>query len=89
VHEGVVTLAGHLHSYTRKLNARKAVQRVESVKAVVVELDVRACADWDATALHCPLNADGRKCQKLCVLRSVKKSQLMAQVKRSPNTMAN
>jgi hypothetical protein len=29
------------------------------------------------------------KCQKSCVLRPVKKSQLMAVVKRSPNRMAN
>lgn len=30
-----------------------------------------------------------RTCQKSCVLRSIKKSQLMAEVKRSPNIMAN
>ena len=30
-----------------------------------------------------------RTCQKSCVLRSIKKSQLMAEVKRSPNRMAN
>jgi osmotically-inducible protein OsmY len=41
VHEGVVTLAGHLRSYAEKLDARNAAQRVEGVKAVVVELDVR------------------------------------------------
>lgn len=41
VHDRVVTLAGHLSSYTEKLAAEKATQRVEGVRAVVVELDVR------------------------------------------------
>jgi hypothetical protein len=30
-----------------------------------------------------------RRCQEFCVLRSVKKSQLIATVNRSPNRMAN
>lgn len=37
----IVTLAGHLGSYSEKLAAEKAAQRVEGVSAVVVELDVR------------------------------------------------
>lgn len=41
VHDRVVTLAGHLPSYAEKIAAEKATQRVEGVKAVVVELDVR------------------------------------------------
>lgn len=41
VRDGIVTLAGHLRSYAEKFAARKAVQRVEGVKAVVVELDIR------------------------------------------------
>ncbi|MGN6582047.1 MAG: BON domain-containing protein [Bordetella sp.] len=41
VHDGMVTLAGHLKSYTEKLAARKAAQRVEGVKGVVIELEVR------------------------------------------------
>ncbi|MFM0511702.1 BON domain-containing protein [Paraburkholderia sp. RL17-373-BIF-A] len=41
VHDRVVTLAGHLASYAEKISAEKAAQRVEGVKAVVVELDVR------------------------------------------------
>jgi len=41
VHDGIVTLAGHLASYTEKLAARKAAQRVEGVKGVVIELEVR------------------------------------------------
>ncbi|KWH20881.1 OsmY domain-containing protein [Burkholderia cepacia] len=52
VHSGIVTLAGHLGSYTEKLAARKATQRVEGVKGVVVELEVRIpdknrCTDED------------------------------------------
>jgi osmotically-inducible protein OsmY len=41
VHSRIVTLAGHLGSYTEKLAAEKAAQRVEGVSGVVVELDVR------------------------------------------------
>lgn len=41
VHGGIVTLAGHLGSYSEKLAARKAAQRVGGVKGLVVELDVR------------------------------------------------
>jgi plasmid stability protein len=42
------------------------------------------------TALeHTKLQKEKRTCQKSCVLRSVKKSQLMAAVNRSPNRMAN
>ncbi|SEK10865.1 BON domain-containing protein [Paraburkholderia diazotrophica] len=41
VHDRIVTLAGHLSSFAEKLAARRAAQRVEGVKGVVVELDVR------------------------------------------------
>jgi osmotically-inducible protein OsmY len=41
VRTGIVTLAGHLRSFQEKLAARTAAQRVEGVKGVVVELDVR------------------------------------------------
>lgn len=41
VHDRIVTLAGHLGSFSEKLAARWAAQRVEGVKGVVVELDVR------------------------------------------------
>jgi osmotically-inducible protein OsmY len=41
VRDRIVTLAGHLGSYSEKLAAEKAAQRVEGVSAVVVELDVR------------------------------------------------
>lgn len=40
VHEGVVTLTGHLDTYIQKDATRKAAQRVAGVKAVAVELDV-------------------------------------------------
>jgi osmotically-inducible protein OsmY len=44
VADGVVTLAGHLDSYAEKYAAERAAQRVEGVKAVAVELDVKLIA---------------------------------------------
>ncbi|MDO9197662.1 BON domain-containing protein [Rhodoferax sp.] len=40
VHEGVVTLTGHLDTYAEKIAARRAVERVGGVKAIAIELDV-------------------------------------------------
>jgi osmotically-inducible protein OsmY len=40
VHEGVVTLTGHLDSYAEKVAARRAAERVCGVKAIALELDV-------------------------------------------------
>ncbi|MEI6001938.1 BON domain-containing protein [Paraburkholderia bengalensis] len=44
VHDRIVTLAGHPGSFAEKLAARRAAQRVEGVKGVVVELEVRVPA---------------------------------------------
>ncbi|MFZ4649639.1 MAG: BON domain-containing protein [Rubrivivax sp.] len=41
VREGVVTLSGHLDTFAEKFAVERAVQRVEGVRAVAVELDVR------------------------------------------------
>jgi osmotically-inducible protein OsmY len=41
VSDGIVTLAGHVGSYTEKLNAERATQRVAGVKALAVEMDVK------------------------------------------------
>ncbi len=41
VKDGVVTLNGHLHSYAEKYAAERAAQRVQGVKGLAVELDVR------------------------------------------------
>ncbi|WP_029922196.1 BON domain-containing protein [Nevskia soli] len=41
VRNGIVTLAGHLHSYPEKLAAERAAQRVAGVKGVAVEIDVK------------------------------------------------
>jgi osmotically-inducible protein OsmY len=41
VKDGVVTLSGHLDSFAEKFAAERAVQRVQGVKALAVELDVR------------------------------------------------
>ncbi len=40
VNDGVVTLAGHLDTYAEKVAAENAVERVQGVKAIAVELDV-------------------------------------------------
>ncbi len=40
VHQGIVTLTGHVDSYAEKVAARRAAQRVMGSKAIAVELDV-------------------------------------------------
>ena len=40
VNEGVVTLSGHLDTYSEKVAAKRAVERVSGVKAIAVELEV-------------------------------------------------
>lgn len=39
--DGVVTLTGHLDTYAEKYAVERAVQRVEGVRAIAVELDVK------------------------------------------------
>lgn len=41
VQGGIVTLAGHVDSYSEKWHAERATQRVAGVKGLVVELDVK------------------------------------------------
>lgn len=41
VKDGVVTLTGHLDTYAEKYAVERAVQRVEGVRALAVELDVK------------------------------------------------
>lgn len=41
VGEGIVTLSGHLDTYAEKFAVERAVERVEGVKALAVELDVK------------------------------------------------
>ena len=41
VKDGVVTLAGEVSSYSEKLNAERATQRVHGVKALAVEMKVK------------------------------------------------
>ncbi len=45
VGEGVVTLTGHLETYAQKFAVERAVQRVEGVKALAVELEVKLAPD--------------------------------------------
>jgi len=44
VRDGVVTLAGHVGSYLEKFDAERAAQRVNGVKALAVEIDVKLSA---------------------------------------------
>ncbi|HEY8010007.1 MAG TPA: BON domain-containing protein [Rudaea sp.] len=47
VNEGIVTLAGHVESYSQKCAAERAAQRVVGVKGVVLEIDVALpVASW-------------------------------------------
>ncbi|AOI99751.1 BON domain-containing protein [Burkholderia sp. LA-2-3-30-S1-D2] len=41
VHERVVTLTGHVASYLEKVAVRKAVERIEGVRGIVLELEVQ------------------------------------------------
>lgn len=41
VKNGTVTLAGHVDSYTEKLQAERAAQRVSGVRGLAVEIDVK------------------------------------------------
>lgn len=41
VNDGIVTLTGHLDTYVEKYSIEKVVSRVEGVKAIAVELDVK------------------------------------------------
>ncbi len=38
---GIVTLAGHVDSFSAKWNAERAAQRVAGVKALAVEIDLK------------------------------------------------
>ncbi len=40
VHEGVVTLTGHLETYAEKVAAQRAVEHVSGVKAIALEMEV-------------------------------------------------
>lgn len=68
--DGVVTLSGIVDSYTKKLAAEKAAQRVQGVKVVAVDLEVRiastniksdaeiAAAIKNALSWHSAVNED-------------------------------
>jgi len=45
VHEGVVTLTGHVPSFVEKFAAERAARRVKGVRAVAQEIEVRLPAD--------------------------------------------
>jgi osmotically-inducible protein OsmY len=44
VQNGVVTLAGEVSSYTEKMNAERAAQRVRGVKALAVDMKIKLAA---------------------------------------------
>lgn len=45
VKDGVVSLGGHLETYSEKWAVEKALRRVQGVKAIALELDVRLSPD--------------------------------------------
>ena len=45
VRDGIVTVNGHIDTYAEKYAIERAVQRVQGVKAVAVELDVKLAPD--------------------------------------------
>ena len=45
VEEGVVTLTGHVESYTERFNAERVVKRVKGVRAIAEEIEVRFAND--------------------------------------------
>lgn len=45
VEDGVVTLTGHVASYTERLAAEKAVKRVKGVRAIAEEIEIRFLND--------------------------------------------
>jgi osmotically-inducible protein OsmY len=45
VKDGVVTLTGHLETFAEKYAASRAVQRVDCVRAIALELDVKLAPD--------------------------------------------
>jgi osmotically-inducible protein OsmY len=49
VEDGVVTLSGVVNSYAKKLDAEKAAKRVEGVKAVALDIEVKYGTDFKKT----------------------------------------
>lgn len=49
VENGVVTLSGVVNSYAKKLDAEKAAKRVEGVKAVALDIEVKYGTDFKKT----------------------------------------
>jgi osmotically-inducible protein OsmY len=46
VKDGVVTLAGHVQSFSEKWDAERAAQRVDGVKALAIEMDVKLAGSY-------------------------------------------
>ncbi len=49
VEKGVVTLSGVVNNYSKKLDAEKAAKRVEGVKAVALDIEVKYGTDFKKT----------------------------------------
>jgi osmotically-inducible protein OsmY len=49
VHDGIVTLTGHVKSYLEKYEAEKAAKRVRGVKVLVNEIDIHLPGDEKST----------------------------------------
>jgi osmotically-inducible protein OsmY len=58
VKDGVVTLTGHLETFAEKFAASRAVQRVDGVKAIALELDVMLSPDHKLSDTEIASNAE-------------------------------
>jgi osmotically-inducible protein OsmY len=45
VSKGIVTVSGHLDTYSEKLAVERALRRVEGVKAIAIEIDIKLSAE--------------------------------------------
>ena len=52
VSNGVVTLSGHVGSYSEKLASEKAAQRVKGVRGIAQEIVVRYPSDKKLSLIH-------------------------------------
>lgn len=58
VNEGVVTLTGHVDTYAEKVAAKRAVERVNGVKATAIEIDVIPVGDHQRSDTEIALAAE-------------------------------
>jgi osmotically-inducible protein OsmY len=72
VEGGIVTLAGHVDSYTEKVHAERAAQRVPGVKALAVEMEVKLPGSDQRTDADIARSAENVLEWNSCLPNSVK-----------------